>query len=95
MKSLYSKTYPDATTGRINNHVGQILAFIKKTEIGDTVVTPFKLKTRRIAVGKITGGYEYRLDLGSDMIHTIPMKWIKTDIPRTMFDQDLLYSFGA
>ena len=23
------------------------------------------------------------------------MKWIKTDIPRARFDQDLLYTFGA
>ena len=95
LKSLYSKVYPDASMGRLNNHVGQILAFIKKTEIGDTVVTPLKLKTRRIAVGKITGRYEFRLDLGADMNHTIPVKWIKTDLPRTRFDQDLLYSFGA
>ncbi len=29
------------------------------------------------------------------MKHTIPVKWQKTDIPRTRFDQDLLYSFGA
>lgn len=95
LKSLYSKAYPDAPTGRLNNHVGQILSFIKKAEIGDTVATPLKLKTRRIAVGKITGRYEFRLDLGADMNHTIPVKWIKTDLPRTRFDQDLLYSFGA
>ena len=95
LKSLYSKVYPDASTGRINNHVGQILSFIKKVDIGDLVVTPLKLKTRRIAVGEITGGYEFRLDLGTDMVHTIPVKWIETDLPRTRFDQDLLYSFGA
>lgn len=95
LKSLYSKIYSDASTGRLNNHVGQILSFIKNTEIGDIVVTPLKLKTRRIAVGKITGGYKFREDLGADMKHTIPVKWINTDIPRTSFDQDLLFSFGA
>jgi len=94
LKELYAKAYPDASTGRMNNHVGQILSFIKKAKKGDTVVVPLKL-TRKIAVGKIAGGYEYREDLGADMKHTLPVKWIKKDLPRSNFDQDLLYSFGA
>ena len=27
--------------------------------------------------------------------HTRPVQWLQTDIPRTTFEQDLLYSFGA
>jgi len=94
LKALYSKYYPDASTGRMNNHVGQILSFLKKTKVGDTVVIPLKL-TRKIAVGKIVGDYVFREDLGADMKHTMPVEWKRKDIPRSNFDQDLLYSFGA
>lgn len=31
----------------------------------------------------------------TDACHTTPVKWLKTDIPRSAFNQDLLYSFGA
>lgn len=95
LKSLYANAYPEASENRLRNHVGQILKFISKTRMGDLVVTPLKLKTRRIAVGRIRGEYQFRLDLGSDMVHTIPVEWIATDIPRTNFEKDLLYSFGA
>jgi restriction system protein len=40
------------------------------------------------------GPYEYRSDLG-DIHHTRPVDWIKEDVPRTTFGQDLLYSLGA
>lgn len=93
LKELYQDAYQDASVGRMRNHVGQILLFIKKSKIGDTVVVP--LKTRKIAIGEIKSDYEYREDLGSDMMHTRKVEWKKTDIPRTSFDQDLLYSFGA
>jgi len=54
------------------------------------------LKTRSsIAIGEFSGTYVYRTDLGPDMVHTRPVKWLKTDIPRSQFDQDLLYTFGA
>lgn len=94
LKRLYKKIRPEASAGRMRNHVGQILLFIKKAEIGDTVAVPLKT-TRRVAVGKISSGYEFRRDLGADMQHTRRVEWKRTDVPRTSFDQDLLYSFGA
>jgi restriction system protein len=48
-----------------------------------------------VAVGRITGPYEYRVDLGPDVHHVRSVRWLRTDIPRDAFDQDLLYSFGA
>jgi restriction system protein len=51
--------------------------------------------TGTVAVGTIAGPYQYRTDLGDDLQHVRPVKWIATDVPRDSFDQDLLYSFGA
>ena len=94
LKTLYRNTYPDASIRRMRNHVGQILSYVKKAKIGDTVVVPLKT-TRKIAVGEIKSDYEFRNDLGPDMQHTRRVQWKTTDVPRTSFDQDLLYSFGA
>lgn len=55
-----------------------------------------RLKTTgTIAVGRITGPYAYRDDLGDDLRHTRPVAWLSTEVPKDAFDQDLLYSFGA
>ena len=94
LKTLYRNTYPDASTGRMRNHVGLIFSFVKNAKIGDIVVVPLKT-TRNIAVGEIKSDYEFRNDLGTEMRHTRRVEWKKRDVPRTSFDQDLLHSFGA
>jgi restriction system protein len=35
------------------------------------------------------------MDLGEGAKHSRPVNWLNTDLPRSAFDQDLLYSFGA
>lgn len=94
LKDLYEEVHPDAKKGRVANHVSQIWAFISRIKSGDLVVLPLKHQSA-IAIGKVTGAYQYKTDLGSDVLHVRPVKWVRTDIPRTEFGQDLLYSFGA
>ena len=94
LEGHYKSVYPDAEKGRTSNHVGQIWAFGNRIEVGDLVAVPLKTQAA-IAIGKIVSDYQYRTDLGSDLLHTRPVEWVKTDIPRTNIDQDLLYSFGA
>ncbi|MHB2036218.1 MAG: restriction endonuclease, partial [Nitrososphaerales archaeon] len=93
LKSIYEKTYPTEKSA-ISSRVGQAWAFAKKIQIKDLVVLPLKLQSA-IAIGEVTGPYAYRTNISSDVRHIHPIKWIKTDFPRTAFDQDLLYSFGA
>ena len=68
--------------------------FASRIEVGDLVVLPFKTQSA-IAMGTIAGPYAYRADLPAETHHTRATKWLKTDIPRARFDQDLLYMFGA
>jgi restriction system protein len=94
LKELFNKVYPKATENEAANKVGQIWAFIRRIQEGDLVALPLKYRSA-IAIGKVVGTYQYRTDIAANIRHTIPVEWIRTDIPRTAFDQDLLYSLGA
>lgn len=94
LELCYRQVYPDAPNGRVANHVGQLFAFADAPKTGDLVVVPLKTRAA-IAIGEIASDYCYRTDFGADMPHTRSVRWLKTDIPRTRFDQDVLYTFGS
>jgi restriction system protein len=94
LEELVRTTYPDAGKRRVANWVGQLWAFRDRMQVGDLVVLPLK-KQSAVAIGKIVGPYAFRSDLAADTHHTRATKWVKTDIPRSRFDQDLLYTLGA
>lgn len=94
LTELYESKFPDASKGKVSNHVGQLWAFCSRINVGDLVVLPLKTQSA-IAIGKVTGDYQYRDDLGDSVKHIRPVEWIQTEMPRTTFDQDLLHSFGA
>jgi len=88
----YSKLFPDANRGKIGNHVGQIWRFVHEIHKGDLVALPLKTQSA-ISIGKIEGDYEFK-EISPDIKHIRRVKWLKT-IPRSTFDQNILYSFGA
>jgi restriction system protein len=93
LENVYIRAYPDAKKMTIANEVGQLWTFISKIKRGDLIALPLK-KQAVIAIGKVEDNwYEYK-ELAENVRHTRKVKWIK-NIPRTAFDQDLLYSFGA
>lgn len=94
LMKLLQQTYPDASPKRLLNWQAQIWAFLHTISDGDLVVLPLKTKSA-VAIGEIVGGYQYRPELPADARHTRPVKWLKPDLPRTAFGQDLLYSLGA
>jgi restriction system protein len=84
---------PGAKPRAIGNFAGQIWAFALAMKEGDIVVLPRKL-TSQVALGLVKGPYQYRM-VGAEYRHVRPVEWLRTDVPRTVFEQDLLYSFGA
>ena len=94
LRDLYEKVYPGTKKMAVANEVGQIWTFINRIQLNDLIVLPLKLRSA-IAMGKVTGTYQYRTDLSANIHHVRPVEWIETDLPRTRFEQDLLYSFGA
>ncbi|MCY3841866.1 MAG: restriction endonuclease [Gammaproteobacteria bacterium] len=90
---LVRSGYPDAKSRRTGNFARQLASFALSIQIGDLIVLPQK-RTSQIAIGRVTGPYRYQ-NVGGSLRHTRPLQWLQTDIPRTRFRQDLLYSFGA
>jgi len=94
LRHLYEKVYPSSKKMAMASGVGQIWAFINRIQPNDLVVLPLKIRAA-IAIGKVTGGYQYRTDLSPNIHHTRPVEWTRVDLPRTAFEGDLLYSFNA
>ncbi len=92
LEKIYWETYPDSKKMEAANQVGQIWRFVHEIQISDFVALPLKTQSA-IAIGEITGSYECS-GLAENIKHIRKVKWLKT-IPRTAFNQDLLYSFGA
>ena len=94
LADLYRQRNTDASPNKAAIDVGQVWAFRERMKEGDLAVLPLHTRSA-IAIGRIIGPYKYRTDLGSEVLHTRPVEWIRKDIPRTTFDQDILNSFGA
>lgn len=94
VRSFMAGKYPNESPRRIGNWSGQLWAFSVGIKPGDLVVLPSK-QAPTIAVGEVVGGYAF--DPNADPIyrHSCAVNWINTSVPRSSFDQDLLYSIGS
>lgn len=92
--ALLREAYPEDGDKRVINHVAQLWAFRSTMQEGDLVVLPLK-SVPAVAIGRVTGGYQYRPELPPNANHTRPVEWLRTDIPRTAIGRDLLHSLGA
>jgi restriction system protein len=87
--------YPNDKPTAVRNFAAQMWALRDRMAKGDLLVMPLKLSPH-IAIGKIVGDYEYLADEPDPARrHVRPVEWVRTDIPRSVVKQDLLYSLGA
>jgi restriction system protein len=86
--------YPSATPAKLSNNTGQVGAFLFDMKPDDLVVVPRKGKAA-LAIGTISGPYLYDDRVDMPYRHYRAVQWISLDVPRSSFDQDLLFSFGA
>ena len=93
MVQLVQDALPDGKPRALGNFTRQLWAFAGAMQEGDVVVLPRKI-TSQIAIGRVTGPYRYA-EVNTAWRHTRPVEWMRPDIPRATFEQDLLYSFGA
>ncbi len=91
---LLHDLYPDNKMGRLRNWSGQIWPIAKRIEKDDLIILPSKFKSS-IHIGRVVGDYVFDASNEDPYKHYRKVEWIKEDIPRSTFDQDLLYSFGA
>jgi restriction system protein len=91
---ILKRTYPDSKVKKLQNNASQIWPAVTKMKPGDWVVLPSKMKPA-LHFGELTGTYKYDVNAQDPFYHYLDLNWFATDIPRSNFDQDLLYSFGA
>lgn len=94
LNDLLHKVYPSEKAGRYRNWLGQIWPIAHSLSINDWVVLPSKKKAV-IHIGKVIGEYEFHKDSMNPFYHSRKIDWFAQDIPRSNFDQDILYSLGA
>ena len=85
--------YPDASNHYIGSTVGQIASFVLDIREGDIVALPLKTKLEQVALGRITGPYTYQ-EVDGVKRHTRSVDWIRPDVPRSEFRQDLQTSLN-
>ena len=91
--AIVKATTPDIKPRAAGNFAGQLWAFAVAMKEGDIVVLPRKL-TSQVALGRVKGPYKYEKVAGT-LRHIRAVEWLRPDVPRTVFGQDLLNSFGA
>ncbi|OGO90304.1 MAG: restriction endonuclease [Clostridiales bacterium GWF2_38_85] len=85
---------PDTKVKTAMNWASQVWPFGNEMKKGEIVVLPSKINPV-IHFGKILGDYEYLPDNENPYYHSRKVEWISLNIPRTKFEQDILFSFGA
>ena len=91
--SIVQATRPELSKRGMGNYTGQLWSFALRMRVGDIVVMPRKL-TAQIALGRVVGPYQHA-KVGDEMRHLRKVDWIRTEVPRSVFGEDLLRSFGA
>lgn len=89
VRDLLEEAYPRRVR---KPHPHQLWRFCGKIREGDIVVLP-RNSPRPIAIGRVVGPYRYHARI--TQVHTRPVEWLHTDIPRTAFPDDLLDSLNA
>ena len=94
IKGVLQQAFPGESTRKIGNWSGQIGAFALAMKVGDWVAVPSKM-TSTIAIGEIVSPCTY--DAAAEPLHRHfrKIKWLNTEVPRSAFDQDILYSLGS
>lgn len=78
----------------VANHAGQLDAFVNQMQVGDYVALPLKRRSA-VAVGRITGDYEYRANNPADAKQVRPVEWLGEPVSRSRFSQATLYTLGS
>ncbi|WP_166354255.1 CBS domain-containing protein [Phytoactinopolyspora limicola] len=94
LRQELASVYPDKSAYLIGNWTGQLWRFTRQIAVGDLVVMPLK-NPPRLAIGEVTGTYQFRAEAPPGFRHVRPVKWLRTDISRSEVKPDLRASMGS
>ena len=78
----------------ISTWAGQLYTFVNGIKVGETILIP-SLRSQTFTLATINGDYEFNPDDVDGLYHAREIIILKTDIPRSVFPQHVLYSLGA
>lgn len=87
--------YPDYADNVIANWTGQLWRFTNQIAVGDYVVMPLHTKPGYVAIGCVTGEYEYQQTEPVKFRHIRAIQWLRRDVPRETFRPDLRASITS
>ena len=92
---IVAEFFTGASDAKTANFGGQLWALRGRIQPGDLLVMPLKT-TKQIALGRVTGPYEYRAqEPDPAKRHVVPVEWKRVDLPRSSVKQDLLFTLGS
>ncbi len=94
VEELVRRADPTAKDGSIRIAAGQLSSFLLQMREGDIVVLPLKAQHSLVALGRITGPYKYR-EVEGYWYHTREVKWIRRDVNRSDFGEELKGFLGG
>ncbi len=89
-RKVVQALHPDWPKNAVTANADQVWNFAWEIQKGDIVVLPRKRGERHIAWGTVEGEYAHR-EVEGQPRHTRPVKWVRTDIPRTAFGDHRRY----
>jgi restriction system protein len=79
----------------VANLTGQLWTLRTRIQHGDFIALPIRA-TSQVAFGQVMQGYKYLKDQDDpSRRHVIQVKWLKTDVPKSLLKQDMLYQLGS
>lgn len=94
LRALVDRTL-GGSVNRVGNYTGQLWSMIHRIQPGAYMVLPIR-STSQVAIGEVTRGYHYVADEPDvSKRHQLGVRWLRTDISKTLIKQDLLYQMGS
>jgi restriction system protein len=93
LRSELRDRFPERNERAIGIFVGYWRSFLYDMQVDDLVAMP--LTGRRVAIGRVVGGYEYHDQELERIRHARPVEWLVRDLPRDRFDDDIRATLGS
>jgi restriction system protein len=81
--------YPEYAENVISNWTDQLWRFTNQIAIGDYVVMPLHIKPGYVAIGRVTGHYEYKETEPAESRHIRAVQWVRKNVPRESLPPDV------
>lgn len=94
LRSIVTEMY-GGSKSVVANRTGQLWTLRTRIQDGDFIALPIR-ETSQIAFGQVMGGYKYLAkEEDPSRRHVVQVKWLKTDVSKSLLKQDLRYQLGS